>query len=204
MAKPTALMLLIRHCGEDLQSKFDQNVDRLSMIPPRRLILLLIFIAIPLIEIAVLIKVGQVIGVLPTILIIIGTAIFGLGILRGQGFSVLARASQAVAAGRTPVEPVVDGAFLMVAGMLLISPGLLADALGLILLVPVLRRIIAKSLVGGLVKSSSLHIMIFGDAGPPPAEEDRMRRQTDAGEGTIIDGEYKRIDDRDPRDTRKR
>lgn len=173
------------------------------MIPPRRLILLLVFIAIPLIEIAVLIKVGQVIGVLPTVLIVVGTAILGFGVLRAQGFSVMARASQAVAAGRTPVEPVVDGAFLMFAGVLLITPGLLADTLGLILLVPFLRRIIARSLVGGLVKSSNLHVMVFGDGAPSPEDDDRIRRQTEADEGTVIDGEFKRIDDREPRDKGK-
>lgn len=173
------------------------------MIPPRRLILLLVFIAIPLIEIAILIKVGQVIGVLPTVLIVIGTAVLGLGVLRVQGFSVLARASRAVAAGQTPVEPVVDGAFLMVASVLLITPGLLADAIGLVLLVPFLRRIIARWLVGGVIKSSSLHVMVFGDE-PPPQADERARRGSEAEEGTIIDGEFKRIDEAEPRDKSRR
>lgn len=174
------------------------------MIPPRRLILLLVFVAIPLIEIAILIKVGQVIGVLPTVLIVIGTAILGLSVLRVQGFSVLARASRAVAAGQTPVEPVVDGAFLMVASMLLITPGLLADAIGLMLLVPFLRRIIARWLVGGVIRSSNLHVMVFGDE-PPRQADEQSRRKSEAEDGTIIDGEFKRIDDPEPpRDKRKR
>src|SRR5690606_33771681 len=110
------------------------------MILPQRLILLFILIAIPLLEIALLIKVGQLIGVLPTVMIVIGTAILGILVLRQQSFGVVARASEAIAAGRTPIGPVVDGAFQMLAAILLISPGLLADTIGLILLVPFLRR----------------------------------------------------------------
>ena len=173
------------------------------MLASRRLILFIVFIAVPLVEIAVLIKVGQLIGVLLTILIIIGTAILGLFVMRGTGFGMITRASQAVAAGRTPVEPVVDGAFLMFAGLLLISPGLVADTIGLMLLVPPLRQLIARVLVGGLAKSGNLHVTVFGQRGPK-AKGDGPPGAAEPEEGTIIDGEFKRLDDREPRDKPRR
>lgn len=162
------------------------------MILPRRLILLFIFIAIPLMEIALLIKVGQLIGVLSTVMIVIGTAIFGLFVLQRQSFGVVTRAREAIAAGRTPIGPVVDGAFQMLAAVLLISPGLMADAIGVLLLIPFLQRGLAKLIVGKMVKSGNLHVMVFGDH--PPADH-----ETDAEDGTIIDGDFRRLDERDHR-----
>lgn len=167
------------------------------MILPRRLILLTIFIAIPLMEIAILIKVGQLIGVLPTVMIVIGTAILGLIVLQRQSLGVLTRASEAIAAGETPIGPVIDGAFQMLAGILLISPGLMADTIGLLLLIPFLRRGLAKLIVGSLVKSGSLHVMVFGD-GPPQSPNRRADRDSGVQDGTIIDGEFRRLDDGEP------
>ena len=80
------------------------------------LLLLLLFIAVPLAEIAILIKVGQHIGLLWTVLIVIATAVIGTTLLRAQGFGVMARASEALAAGRMPVETVIEGLFLLISG----------------------------------------------------------------------------------------
>lgn len=167
------------------------------MILPRRLILLIVFIAIPLLEIALLIKVGQLIGVLPTVMIVIGTAILGIFVLQWQSFSVVTRAREAVAAGRTPMGPVVDGAFQMLAAILLISPGLLADTIGLVLLVPFLRRGLGRLIVGGLVRSGNFHVMVFGDQ---PSSHPDVRNDPDDQhrDGTVIDGEFKRLDDVEP------
>lgn len=167
------------------------------MILPRRLILLILFIAIPLLEIALLIKVGQLIGVLPTVMIVIGTAILGVFLLQRQSFSVMTRASEAIAEGRTPMGPVVDGAFQMLAAILLITPGLMADAIGFMLLIPFLRSALAKLIVGGLVKSGNLHVMVFGDQ-PPSRSDRRTDHETRSEDGTIIDGEFTRIDDAEP------
>lgn len=167
------------------------------MILPQRLILLFILIAIPLLEIALLIKVGQLIGVLPTVMIVIGTAILGILVLRQQSFGVVARASEAIAAGRTPIGPVVDGAFQMLAAILLISPGLLADTIGLILLVPFLRRGLGQLIVGGLVRSGNLHVMVFGEQ-HSTHRDGRAGHGNEPEGGTIIDGEFKRLDDGEP------
>ncbi|CFX09899.1 putative Phage T7 F exclusion suppressor FxsA [Candidatus Filomicrobium marinum] len=167
------------------------------MFSPSRFILLLIFIAIPLIEIAVLIKVGQLIGVLPTVMIVIGTAILGFAVLRQQSLGVLMRANDALAAGRTPIEPVIDGAFLLIASFLLISPGLVADAIGLVLLVPFLRRLIARAIIGKMVKSGNLHVMVFGERPPPDTADEPDSSRARSGDGVVIEGEFKRLDDND-------
>lgn len=167
------------------------------MFLPRRLILPIIFIAIPLLEIALLIKVGQLIGVLSTVMIVIGTAILGIFVLQRQSFSVVTRAREAIAAGRTPMGPVMDGAFQMLAAILLISPGLLADTIGLVLLVPFLRRGLGRLMVGGLIRSGNLHVMVFGDQ-PSPRPGNRAEHDDTSGDGTIIDGEFERLDDVEP------
>lgn len=165
------------------------------MFLPSRLILLLIFIAIPLIEIAVLIKVGQLIGVLPTVMIVIGSAILGLAVLRQQSLGVLTRANEALAQGHAPIESVIDGAFLLIASFLLISPGLIADTIGLVLLVPFLRRLIARAIIGKMVKAGNLHVMVFGDRPPPDAADNSDRPDTRSDDGVVIEGEFKRLDD---------
>lgn len=167
------------------------------MFPLSRLILLLILIAIPLIEIAVLIKVGQLIGVLPTVMIVIASAILGFAVLRQQSLGVLMRANEALAEGRAPIESVIDGAFLLIASFLLISPGLVADAIGLVLLVPFLRRLIARAIIGKMVKSGNLHVMVFGERPPPNTADDSDRSHTRSEDGVVIEGEFKRLDDSD-------
>lgn len=195
------MTLLNRVCSEGLMKRLSQPTGR-PIILSGRLILLLAVIAIPLIEIAVLIKVGQIIGVFPTILIVIGTAVLGVINLQRLGFGVMARAREAVAAGRTPLEPVMDATFLVIASLLLISPGIIADIIGLILLIPLLRHIIARWLFRTFAESVNLRVMVFG-SGPRPADE-RAQRESEAGRGVIIDAEYKRLDDGESDDRRKR
>jgi len=107
-------------------------------------ILLLLFIAIPLLEIYLLIQIGEEIGALPTVALVIFTAVLGVWLLRWQGLTTLAQAQQSMAQGQLPAIPLIEGLFLLVAGVLLLTPGLFTDAIGFLLLVPPLRRGIAK------------------------------------------------------------
>ena len=111
---------------------------------PIRAILLLIFIAIPLIEIALLIKIGQAIGFWATILLVIGTAGFGTLVLHAQGMQTLNRVLASVNDGKPPVTPVLEGFLLLIAGMLLLTPGILTDSVGFILLVPPIRQLLVR------------------------------------------------------------
>jgi UPF0716 protein FxsA len=103
---------------------------------------LLLFVGLPLIELYLLIQVGSVIGALPTIALSILTALIGGTLVRIQGFSVLMRVRDAMARNEVPALELLDGALLLVAGLLLLLPGLITDVVGFLLLVPVLRRLL--------------------------------------------------------------
>ncbi len=102
--------------------------------------LLLILFGVPLIEVALFIKVGGLIGVLPTILLCILTAVVGTALMRAQGLATLDRLRASVEAGADPRGPIAHGALILVAGLLLVTPGFFTDALGILLLIPPVRQ----------------------------------------------------------------
>ncbi|MFQ5896472.1 MAG: FxsA family protein [Nitrospinota bacterium] len=101
--------------------------------------LFLLFTAVPLLELALLIEVGSRIGVVATLALVIFTGALGAALARAQGFAVLRRIQMELAEGRSPASSLVDGALILAAGLLLITPGLLTDALGFALLLPPFR-----------------------------------------------------------------
>jgi UPF0716 protein FxsA len=177
-----------------------------------RIGLFFIFAAIPFLELAVLIKFGQSFGVLWTLAVIIGTAIAGMYVLSTQSFQVMQRALEAVQRGKPPVAPVLEGAFVMLAGVLLITPGLISDVIGLVLLIPQIRHRIAVFTLRQLLKSSGFRGVVFGEAASgvegrkaadraaSEAAAGRASRRPQAappeGDGPIIDGEFERLDER--------
>lgn len=110
-------------------------------------ILLLLFIAVPLLEIYLLIQVGEEIGALPTVALVVFTAVLGVWLLRLQGLATLAQVQQSMAQGQLPAIPLIEGLFLLVAGALLLTPGLFTDAIGFALLVPPLRKGMARAIL---------------------------------------------------------
>jgi UPF0716 protein FxsA len=147
-----------------------------------RLGLLLIFIAVPLLELVVLIEVGQLIGVWPTILIVVVTGIVGTAILHRQGFLAFKRAVESMERGELPIEPVADSVLLLFAGALLLTPGLITDAAGLLLLVPAFRRRIARWMFGRLIELVRR-----------PRQQGEARTGRD--KGVIIEGEFERVEE---------
>lgn len=105
-------------------------------------LLLIPFIVLPILEITLLIRVGSVIGVLPTIALVIGTAAAGAWLLRREGLGVLARVRAALDAGQMPARELLDGAAILIGGVLLLTPGFITDALGLFCLLPATRRLL--------------------------------------------------------------
>lgn len=163
-----------------------------------RLALLLIFIAYPLLELAVLIRVGQIIGVAPTLAIVIGTAVLGLVTIKHQGLNMVRRARQAFDSGTPPVLPVAEGALVYVAGLLLVFPGLIGDAIGLVLLIPPVRRAIAAWGLGRFALEGATRIRVFTSGmrgGPRGFSSGDKPEQGHRKPGPIIEGEYKRLDD---------
>lgn len=153
-----------------------------------KLLILLLFIAVPLAEIAVFIKVGEVIGLAATIALVIATAVIGVALLKRQGLAALERAQQSVDAGELPVESVVDGVALLVAGAFLLTPGLITDTAGFLLLVPAFRHGFARWLMARVKASGRIDVWTAHRArhsgGPRP------RRPEDR----VIEGEYEEVD----------
>src|SRR3954470_18530362 len=105
------------------------------------LFLVLLFIVLPIAEIYVIIKVGEAIGVLPTIALLIVDGFVGAALARSQGRAAWARFNQALAEGRVPAREVFDGAMVIVGGAFLLAPGFITDVIGLLLLIPPTRAL---------------------------------------------------------------
>jgi UPF0716 protein FxsA len=126
-------------------------------------LLIALFIAGPIAEIALLLTVGNAIGVWPVIALCLGTAFLGAVIMRAQGLSALRSAEKDIAEGKVPVEAAADAVFLVVAAPLLMTPGFITDATGFLLLVPPVRRFLAREALKRLrrgVESGSARIHI--------------------------------------------
>ncbi len=108
--------------------------------------LFLALVAVPIIEIALFIQVGGLIGMVPTLVIVVITALVGTILLRGQGVATLTNLQSAVARGSNPLNEIAHGAFILVAGVLLLTPGFFTDALGISFLIPPVRSAIIRFL----------------------------------------------------------
>jgi len=160
-----------------------------------RLILGLILVALPLAELALLVRTAQAIGFWATLALLMGGGLLGSFVLSRGSFGALRRATQAIEEGRPPMADALDSAFLMMAGMLLITPGFLTDAMALLLLVPPLRRRLARWTVRRVLERGGLDARAFdasgeGSGGPsPPSPRDQ-------GKGPIIEGEFERLSEK--------
>jgi UPF0716 protein FxsA len=111
------------------------------------LLLVVLFIVVPIAELYVLIQIGQAIGILPTIALLILDSILGAALMRAQGRATWMRFNRALAEGRIPGREVMDGALVIFGGALLLTPGFLSDVLGLILLLPPTRALVRTLLL---------------------------------------------------------
>jgi UPF0716 protein FxsA len=135
------------------------------------LLLILLFIVVPIAELYVIIQVGQLIGVLPTLVLLLADALLGSWLLKHQGRGAWRRFNEALAARRFPGREVIDGALIIVGGTLLLTPGFLTDIVGVFLLMPptraVARRLLKRFTIGRFAV-----IAMPGGRGPfgdPPA-----------------------------------
>src|SRR5215212_5601036 len=148
-------------------------------------LLVLLFIVVPIAELYVIIQVGEAIGALPTIAILIADSIIGSMLMRAQGRSAWRRFNVALAEGRIPHREVLDGALVIFGGALLLTPGFLTDILGIVLLLPptraVVRRVLVRRFAGRMM--ASMTPPRGGGAREPSA---RPRQAYDV-EGTAVD-----------------
>jgi UPF0716 protein FxsA len=155
-------------------------------------VLFLFAVALPLVEITVLVKVGQAIGFWPTLGILVGMALSGLVVLYWQGWSTMRQMQLALQRGEAPLGSMFDGLLLVIAGLLLLIPGLLTDVVALPLLIPPVRRWIARWILSRVPHTTEIHIDQTHDPGP----------ERPAGSGPVIEGEFERLDERPLRPTR--
>lgn len=141
-----------------------------------------LFLLVPILEIYLLIQVGQVIGAGWTILLVVLTAVIGVALLKVQGLSTLARAQQKIDANELPAREILEGMGLLVAGALLLTPGFFTDAVGFLLLFPPTRLRIVNAVAARMVVRASMHV--HGQRGP-----------SRSGDGDVIEGvKYRRED----------
>jgi UPF0716 protein FxsA len=159
-----------------------------------RVLLGCIFVALPLIELALLIKTGQLIGFWATMGIVVGTGLLGAHVLMRQSWTTMRRMQEAVAKGQPPVAAVVDGAFLVVAGALLITPGLISDAVAILLLIPPVRQLAARWLVYAMMRRAQVSVGVFQAA--TEARGPHGPSRPPSGEGPVIEGEFERMDEK--------
>ena len=135
-------------------------------------ILFCMFLAIPLIEIAILIEIGKVVGATYTIMLVIGTAALGAALLRQQGLSTIKKVQRNMNQGSLPAIELIEGLMLLVAGALLLTPGFFTDIFGFLALMPSLRRRIVQTFLANFIQSQ-INV-----------------RQKNTGDSNIIEGEH--------------
>ncbi|MBT3331369.1 MAG: FxsA family protein [Rhodospirillaceae bacterium] len=169
-------------------------------------IILLAFIAIPLIEIAVFIEVGGYIGLWWTLAIVVGTALGGTYMLRRQGLATLHRAQANMAEGRMPLREVFDGLCLLIAGALLLTPGFVTDLTGALLLMPPVRGFLGTLVASHIVESGQFQAQAGGTAFHSTNQHSGFHRagnapdpeQRDHGNNDIIDVDFEEVVTKDP------
>ena len=154
--------------------------------------LFLLFVLVPVVEIALFIRVGGAIGLLPTLAIVLATAALGTWLLRREGVATLARARERMAAGELPASQLVEGLLLFAGGLMLLTPGFMTDAAGFLCLLAPTRRWLAARIAA----RAAGRVGVVPPPGDAPAGTARPippgRARPDGDD--VIDGDYERID----------
>ena len=141
--------------------------------------LLLLFLLVPLIEIALFIQIGGILGLRPTLGIVILTAVLGTVLVRSQGAQAIAKLRRSFDELRDPTEPLAHGAMILFSGALLLTPGFFTDAVGFALLIPGVRSIAYRYLRQKLGQAQ----FTYG----------RQETHNERASGVIIDGEFEEV-----------
>ncbi|MBK8814477.1 MAG: FxsA family protein [Methylococcaceae bacterium] len=139
-------------------------------------IIFLLVLVIPFIEIYLLLKVGGLIGALPTIFLVVSTAVAGAWLLRQQGFATFQKLQANLRQGVIPAYEMIEGPIILVGGALLLTPGFITDILGFVCLIPSLRRKIAQYVIEN-------HFVKGG-----------IFQQGKASESNVLEGEFRKDD----------
>ena len=179
-----------------------------------------LLIVLPIIEIVVLVKVGGLIGVLPTIALILLTAMIGVFLLKRQSWETMQRAQAKMGSGQIPAQEMAEGLFLAVGGALLLTPGFVTDFIGFCCLLPFTRQLLLAKCIAPIMKSFNFQTGSMGagfghysqgntfegntyeghaeEHSETPFRVDQQKHKNSPsernGDSDIIDGEYRRED----------
>lgn len=143
------------------------------------------FLAVPLIEIALFVQVGGLIGLWPTLGLVLLSAVAGTMLMRAQGLRALGELQRSFAEMRDPTRPLAHGAMILIAGMLLLTPGFFTDTLGLLLLVPAVRDAAMRAIARRVRV-----VPAGGDMGADFGQPRRPDPHRPPFAGGVIDGDY--------------
>ena len=143
-----------------------------------------IFVAVPILEIALFIQVGGWLGLVPTLAVVVATAALGTWLVRRQGLAELARVQTSLAELRDPTRPLAHGAMILASGLLLLTPGFFTDAVGFALLVPGVR----DAAMAFVRRRVTVQGFTMGRPGPVPRRPAREE---------VLEGDYVEVGPRD-------
>jgi UPF0716 protein FxsA len=156
------------------------------------LVLLFLFLALPIAEIYVIIQVGQAIGVIPTLFLLILDGFAGAALARSQGRNAWERFNRALAEGRVPAKETVDGAMIILGGALLLAPGFITDAFGFLLLIPPTRALLRS----GVIRLARRRMFFTWTVAEPGSANPRRRPQ--GGRSYDYEGTAREVTDPPP------
>jgi len=148
-------------------------------------VLLVLFTVVPLVELWLLIRIGQAISWPGTILLVIATGVIGAALARYEGLRTLRNVQSAIHSGETPTDQMIGGVLILIAGMVLITPGVITDAIGFLMLIPPVRMLVVRRLRRYFASRTTVSFSGFSTHGPsgPPASDD------------VIDVEFRDVTD---------
>jgi len=154
-------------------------------------ILIILFILVPIIEIAVFIQIGEMVGLSWTLVVVILTAVIGVNLLKQQGFRAWRDIQTSIAQGKMPAVEMASAAQLLFAGGLLLTPGFVTDIVGFLLMIPQVRYFLANKLIAsGNLSTTSYYSTTYKQTNQSqPYENDSQ-----SSNGRIIDGEFEEKD----------
>ena len=145
-------------------------------------------VIVPIVEIWVLLQVGQLLGVLQTVVLLVVMSLLGAYLLRREGARTWRAFRTALASGRLPAAEVADGALVILGGALLLTPGFATDAFGLLCVLPPSRAVLRRLLTRQVARRLSVGAVLGGAGGP-------SSRRRPPGRSTVVDGEVVRPPD---------
>ncbi len=145
--------------------------------------LFFLFVAVPIIEIGLFIQVGGFLGLWPTLAIVVLTALVGTALMRAQGMAALQKLQTSIESGGNPADPIANGAFILIAGLLLLTPGFFTDTLGLLLLIPRVRQALIRAITTQLKARAT----VYTSTG--------FQSQTQYASDTVLDGDFEVVED---------